>query len=68
MQWEIYRLDSILLHVNKFQNMQHPNLRTHECQHVEDVDSRSPDHAADAVRYRYVREAQDMIKMGVSGI
>ena len=35
---------------------------------VEDVDSRGPDHAADAVRYGCLREAQDVQFMKISGI
>jgi hypothetical protein len=35
---------------------------------VEDVDSRGPDHAADAVRYGVLREAQDAIRAELSGL
>jgi hypothetical protein len=34
---------------------------------VEDVDSRGPDHAADAVRYGVLREAQELIRIRLSG-
>ena len=35
---------------------------------VEDVDSRGPDHAADAVRYGCLREAQDIQFVELSGV
>jgi hypothetical protein len=35
---------------------------------VEDLDSRGPDHAADAARYGCLREAQEVQRMAISGV
>lgn len=35
---------------------------------VEDVDSRGPDHAADAVRYGVLREAQEVLLIELGGV